>query len=301
MLLDKERINAYDKRCKFATLDEGNDRMKSVVVKNLCFDYEENKPTIKNISFEIEQGEYIAILGHNGSGKSTIAKLLIGLLEKKSGEIQIHGISLAEETLYDVRDHIGIVFQNPDNQFIGSTVRDDIAFGLENKCVPHEQMDEIIEKYAKEVEMEHFLDHEPSKLSGGQKQRVAIAGILAMQPDILILDESTSMLDPKGKNEINQLVSKIRKETKMTVISITHDIEEAGKADRIILLNQGTVEKCGLPQDILSDVDTLTRLGLEPPFAYQVSYALNKIGVAVNKQIEKEKLVRELCQLHLKK
>jgi len=275
--------------------------MKSIEVKNLCFEYEENIPVIKNISFDIEQGEYVVILGHNGSGKSTIAKLLIGLLEKKSGEIMVHQIPLTQETLYDVRSHIGIVFQNPDNQFIGSTVRDDIAFGLENKCVPTEQMDTIIDKYAKEVDMYAFLDHEPSKLSGGQKQRVAIAGILAMQPDILILDESTSMLDPKGRNEINHLVYKIRKEKQMTVISITHDIEEAVKADRIILLNQGEIVQDGKPEVVLSDIMMLEKLGLNAPFAYLVSNGLKKSGIPVNAQIDEEKLVKELCQLHLKK
>lgn len=275
--------------------------MKSIEVRNLCFEYEENIPTIKNISFDINEGEYVAILGHNGSGKSTIAKLLIGLLEKKSGEIVVHQIPLTEASLYDVRSHIGIVFQNPDNQFIGSTVRDDIAFGLENKCVPPEDMDGIIEKYAREVDMSAFLDHEPSKLSGGQKQRVAIAGILAMQPDVLILDESTSMLDPKGRNEINQLVYKIRQEKKMTVISITHDIEEAAKADRIILLNQGEIVQDGKPKDILSDVNMLEELGLNAPFAYLVSNGLKKLGVPVNAQIDEEKLVSELCQLHSRK
>ena len=275
--------------------------MKSVIVKDLCFEYEENIPTIQNVSFEINAGEYVAILGHNGSGKSTIAKLLIGLLEKKSGDIIVEGISLNEENLYDVRSHIGIVFQNPDNQFIGATVRDDIAFGLENKCVPQKDMEDIINYYAKEVNMYAFLDHEPSKLSGGQKQRVAIAGILAMQPDILILDESTSMLDPKGKTEVNALVKKIRQEKKMTVLSITHDIEEASKADRIILLNKGRIEAIGSPKEILSDANKLEELGLEAPFSFQLSKQLKKIGIDVSLYIDEKELVEELCQLRLKK
>lgn len=275
--------------------------MKSVIVKDLCFEYEENIPTIQNVSFEIDAGEYVAILGHNGSGKSTIAKLLIGLLEKKSGDIMVEGISLNEENLYDVRSHIGIVFQNPDNQFIGATVRDDIAFGLENKCVPQKDMEDIINYYAKEVNMYAFLDHEPSKLSGGQKQRVAIAGILAMQPDILILDESTSMLDPKGKTEVNALVKKIRQEKKMTVLSITHDIEEASKADRIILLNKGRIEAIGCPKEILSDANKLEELGLEAPFSFQLSKQLQNIGIDVSLYIDEKGLVEELCQLRLKK
>lgn len=275
--------------------------MKSVIVEDLCFEYEENIPTIQNVSFEIDAGEYVAILGHNGSGKSTIAKLLIGLLEKKSGDITVEGILLNEENLYDVRSHIGIVFQNPDNQFIGATVRDDIAFGLENKCVPQKDMEDIIDYYAKEVNMYAFLDHEPSKLSGGQKQRVAIAGILAMQPDILILDESTSMLDPKGKTEVNALVKKIRQEKKMTVLSITHDIEEASKADRIILLNKGRIEAIGSPKEILSDANKLEELGLEAPFSFQLSKQLQNIGIDVSLYIDEKGLVEELCQLRLKK
>lgn len=275
--------------------------MNSIVVKDLFFEYEENIPTIKGISFDIKKGEYVAILGHNGSGKSTIAKLLDGLLEKKSGSININGIELTEETLYEVRSHIGIVFQNPDNQFIGSTVRDDIAFGLENKCVPYEQMDNIINEYATKVNMIDFLNHEPSKLSGGQKQRVAIAGILAMQPDILILDESTSMLDPKGKNEINTLVRDIIAQNKMTVISITHDIEEAIYADKIILMNQGKIETIGKAEDVLMNEGLLNKVGLEAPFIYQVASMLSKKGIEVSKQMKKEVLVRELCQLHLNK
>ena len=180
-----------------------------IKVENLCFEYEPGLQTINNISFQIHKGEYVAILGHNGSGKSTIAKLLIGLLEKKSGEIYIDDYQLNLENLYKIREKVGIIFQNPDNQFIGATVRDDIAFGLENICVPREQMDELINRYSKVVRMENFLDHEPTKLSGGQKQRVAIAGILAMSPSIIILDEATSMLDPRGRKEINELVFNI--------------------------------------------------------------------------------------------
>lgn len=173
--------------------------MDAVNVKNLVFSYTEERETIKDISFAIPKGSYTTIIGHNGSGKSTIAKLLIGLLEARSGTIQILGQTLNEETVYTIRDHVGIVFQNPDNQFIGSTVADDIAFGLENHCVPQENMQEIIERSAVKVGMSAYLDSEPTNLSGGQKQRVAIAGILAIEPDIIIFDESTSMLDPQGK------------------------------------------------------------------------------------------------------
>ena len=272
-----------------------------IEVKNLSFEYEENMRTIDNISFCIKEGTYTTFLGHNGSGKSTIAKLLMGLLEKKSGDIYIGGIELNEENLYDVRSQIGIVFQNPDNQFIGSTVRDDIAFGLENMCVEPSMMDEIINEFASKVNMLDFLDHEPTKLSGGQKQRVAIAGILAMAPSIVILDEATSMLDPKGKKEINELVHKLNKEKNITIISITHDIEEAALSDEVILLGKGKIVNQGTPEDVLSQVNDIIDLSLELPFAYQLSEALINESVNIDKYINQEKLVNELCQLHLKK
>ena len=272
-----------------------------IEVKNLTFEYEENHHTIDNISFNIKKGTYTTILGHNGSGKSTIAKLLMGLLEKKSGDIYVGGIELNEENLYDVRSQIGIVFQNPDNQFIGSTVRDDIAFGLENMCVEPSKMDDIINEYASKVNMIDFLDHEPTKLSGGQKQRVAIAGILAMAPSIVILDEATSMLDPKGKKEINELVRFLNKEKEITIISITHDIEEAALSDEVILLGKGKIVNQGTPDQVLSNKNDITALSLELPFAYQLSEALIKQSVNIEKQINQEKLVNQLCQLHLKK
>lgn len=274
---------------------------KIIEVKHLSFGYDENILTIDDISFHIQKGSYTTILGHNGSGKSTIAKLLMGLLEKKSGDIIIGGIPLSEETLGQVRNQIGIVFQNPDNQFIGSTVRDDIAFGLENNCVDPALMDDIINEYAKKVNMYEFLDHEPTKLSGGQKQRVAIAGILAMSPSIIILDEATSMLDPRGKNEINALVHQLNKDKNMTIVSITHDIEEAALSDYVILLSDGHVVDEGTPEQVLMKKAKIESLSLDIPFAYKISEGLQKMGVSLSNQIEKEKLVKELCQLHSKK
>ena len=274
---------------------------KIIEVKHLSFGYHEDILTIDDISFQIQKGSYTTILGHNGSGKSTIAKLLMGLLEKKSGDIIVGGISLSEETLSQVRNQMGIVFQNPDNQFIGSTVRDDIAFGLENNCVDPALMDDIINEYAKKVNMYEFLDHEPTKLSGGQKQRVAIAGILAMSPSIIILDEATSMLDPRGKNEINALVHQLNKDKNMTIVSITHDIEEAALSDYVILLSDGHVVDEGKPEDVLMKKDEIERLSLDIPFAYKVSEGLQKLGISITNQIDREKLVKELCQLHSKK
>lgn len=271
-----------------------------IKVENLCFEYEPGLKTIHNISFQIKKGEYVAILGHNGSGKSTIAKLLIGLLEKKSGNIIIDHKELNLENLYKIREKIGIVFQNPDNQFIGATVRDDIAFGLENICIPREKMDELIERYAKRVRMDQFLDHEPTKLSGGQKQRVAIAGILAMSPSIIILDESTSMLDPRGRKEINELIRKLKEDKEMTIISITHDIEEAKNADRILLLNKGEIVGDDQPETLLMNEKLLLDLHLDTPFALKVSRKLKAQGIQINETLNVEELEKQLCQLHAK-
>lgn len=274
---------------------------KIIEINDLSFEYEEGLKTIDHISFDIEKGNYVAILGHNGSGKSTIAKLLIGLLEKKSGSIVINGYELTLENLYKVRDSIGIVFQNPDNQFIGATVRDDIAFGLENTCVPQSEMDDIINTYAAKVKMSDFLDHEPTKLSGGQKQRVAIAGILAMAPSIIILDEATSMLDPMGRREINSLVKELNQEKDITIISITHDIEEAKNADQVIMLNKGKIVANGKPSEILSDEETLIECELDIPFALKVAKGLDKLNIKTSQSLKEEVLIQELCQLHLQK
>lgn len=273
----------------------------AVDINNLSFEYEEGAKTIDQISFSVPKGSYTVVLGHNGSGKSTIAKLIIGLLEPKTGDITVDGIHLDEEHLYDVREKVGIVFQNPDNQFIGSTVRDDIAFGLENLCVPTEDMEDIIQTYAKKVNMTEFLDHEPTKLSGGQKQRVAIAGILAMHPSIIILDEATSMLDPRGKIEINNLVHELNQTQNMTILSITHDIEEAALSDHVILLDNGHIIDEGTPEKVLTQKEELESIGLDVPFAYKISKKLHDSGYPIKPIINKEKLVKELCQLNLKK
>lgn len=274
---------------------------KIIEINDLSFEYEEGLKTIDHISFDIKKGNYVAILGHNGSGKSTIAKLLIGLLEKKSGSIVVNGYELTIENLYKVRDSIGIVFQNPDNQFIGATVRDDIAFGLENTCVPQNEMDDIINTYAAKVKMSDFLDHEPTKLSGGQKQRVAIAGILAMAPSIIILDEATSMLDPMGRREINSLVKELNQEKDITIISITHDIEEAKNADQVIMLSKGKIVANGKPSEILSDEQTLIKCELDIPFALKVAKGLDKLNIKTSQSLKEEVLIQELCQLHLQK
>ena len=250
----------------------------AVDINNLSLEYEEGAKTIDQISFSVPKGSYTVVLGHNGSGKSTIAKLIIGLLEPKTGDITVDGI-----------------------HFIGSSVRDDIAFGLVILCVPTEDMEDIIQTYAKKVNMTEFLDHEPTKLSGGQKQRVAIAGILAMHPSIIILDEATSMLDPRGKIEINNLVHELNQTQNMTILSITHDIEEAALSDHVILLDNGHIIDEGTPEKVLTQKEELERIGLEVPFAYKISKKLHDSGYPIKPIINKEKLVKELCQLNLKK
>ena len=234
--------------------------LKKIEIEHLSFSYDEQIKALDDVSFSIEEGSYTVIVGHNGSGKSTIAKLMIGLMEAQSGIIRVDGTVLKEESVYDIRDKIGIVFQNPDNQFIGATVADDIAFGLENHQVPHDQMQAIIDEFAARVNMSKYLNSEPTKLSGGQKQRVAIAGVLAMRPQILIFDESTSMLDPQGKAEINALVKRIHEETGITIISITHDIEEMVSSDHVIVMKAGKVVMDGTPAEVLNNEEELIKM-----------------------------------------
>ena len=271
--------------------------MSAVEVSHLSFSYDGQNDVIKDVSFEIPKGSYTTIVGHNGSGKSTIAKLLIGLLKAKSGEIKILGNILNEENVYSLRNHVGIVFQNPDNQFIGSTVADDIAFGLENHCVPQEQMQAIIEDVAARVNMSDFLDSEPTKLSGGQKQRVAIAGILAIAPDIIIFDESTSMLDPQGKASINEQIQKLYDERNITILSITHDMEEVAQSEYVIVLKDGKVEMQGTPKQIFEHKGKLKEMKLELPFALSFSEKLKNEGIFKDSYCTLDEVVNELCQL----
>jgi energy-coupling factor transport system ATP-binding protein len=275
--------------------------MNPIEVKDLNFSYDQHLDVVKDVSFTVQRGSYTTLIGHNGSGKSTIAKLIIGLLEKEQGSILIDGEELNNDTVETIRRKIGIVFQNPDNQFIGATVRDDIAFGLENHQIDPLEMDAIIEKYAREVGMSEYLNHEPTRLSGGQKQRVAIAGILAMEPEILILDEATSMLDPEGKEEINSLVKQLHKENNMTILSITHDVEEVLKSDHVIVMFEGRIVKDGLPSKVMLNEQELVRLKLDAPYSVKLSNELSKLGIKVNKSWDMEGMVDELCQLLLKK
>lgn len=269
-------------------------------VKDLNFSYEEEEKTIDNVSFSVEEGSYTTIVGHNGSGKSTIAKLIMGLLESASGTITIDSIALNNENLAKIRSRIGIVFQNPDNQFIGATVRDDIAFGLENHCVEPSMMDEIIDTNAALVKMSDFMDQEPTHLSGGQKQRVAIAGVLAMKPKLLIFDEATSMLDPDGKDEIKKVIMKLHKESSLTILSITHDIDEVASSDYVVALDQGKVVLTGTPQEVFQQEKKLKEMKLDIPFSLKIADELKKRGVTVDRCITMEGMVNELCRLRSK-
>ena len=271
--------------------------MKALEVTNLKFGYDKQTLTLDNVSFSINAGEYVSIVGHNGSGKSTLAKLLIGLLEPIEGEIKVFNLILNKENIYQIRNRVAIVFQNPDNQFICTTVEDDIAFGLENRCVDSHLMKDLIVDIANQVGMGNYLDKAPENLSGGQKQRVAIAGALATNPDILILDESTSMLDPKGRDEIRTLILKMKKNNpNVTVISITHDIEEAYLSDRVIVLSRGRVVLNNAPDLVFKNKELLASLNLTIPFILELKEKLQNAGIEVTGN-DMEGVIASLCLL----
>lgn len=270
--------------------------MKVIDVRHLAFGYNQYKDTIKDLSFSIEEGQYVSIIGHNGSGKSTLARLLIGLLNAKSGDIFFYEQKLSNKTVSDIRKKVGIVFQNPDNQFIASTVEDDIAFGLENKCIPLNEMNEIVKEYASKVGMGEYLNKEPTMLSGGQKQRVAIAGVLAMQPEIIILDEATSMLDPKGKKEIRELILKMKKQNpKLTILSITHDVDEAYQSDYVLVLNDGHLVLKGTPEEVFINKDKIASIGLNNPIVMELKEKFIEKGFDVRNCKTIEELVEKVC------
>ena len=254
--------------------------MKSIIdVKNLSFRYKENQKyyDVKDITFHVKRGEWLSIVGHNGSGKSTTVRLIDGLLEAESGEIVIDGQRLTEENIWNIRRQIGMVFQNPDNQFVGATVEDDVAFGLENQGLSRQEMKKRVEEALDLVGMLDFKKREPARLSGGQKQRVAIAGVVALRPSILILDEATSMLDPEGRRELIETVKGIRKDYDMTVISITHDLEEVTMSDRVLVMKKGEIESTSSPRELFSRND-LDQIGLDDPFANQLKHSLSQNG-----------------------
>ena len=291
-------MRSESKRQELLKRDENIAEDSAIFLKDLSFSYIENGPlNIKEITLDIKKGQSVAIIGHNGSGKSTLAKLIDGILVQKSGDIFIFGVKMTDDNVLLLRRDIALVFQNPDSQFIGATVRDDIAFGLENECVDPKAMPQMIEECAKKVGMEEYLDREPCNLSGGQKQRVAIAGAIARKSSILILDEASAMLDPKGKSELRALIKKTREENPdLTVLNITHELEDASVADRVIVLNAGKIVLDGTPFEVFSHVEELKGMRLDIPFVQKLKQSLSVRGISLAEINSDEDLLNALCQ-----
>ncbi|MBE6656376.1 MAG: energy-coupling factor transporter ATPase [Ruminococcaceae bacterium] len=257
--------------------------------ENLSFSYEEGAgvhPAISDFSVTIHSGEYVAVLGHNGSGKSTFAKLLNMILTPSAGRLFVAGEELTgedfdEEALFRLRGKVGMVFQNPDNQIVASVVEEDVAFGPENLGVPYEEIHERVAQALRAVDMTAYAKHSPARLSGGQKQRVAIAGVIAMLPECIILDESTAMLDPKGRREVLDVVEKLNRERGMTLLHITHYMDEAARADRVLVIDGGKLLLDGTPREVFSQVELLTSVGLETPQPTRLLYELKQAGLSM--------------------
>ncbi|VEF49903.1 ABC transporter-like protein [Bacillus freudenreichii] len=274
-----------------------------ISIQDVSFRYQgQESYALKDVTFSVTDGEWLAVVGHNGSGKSTLAKILNGLQFPEKGTVKVQNLLLSEEAVWDIRRMVGMVFQSPDNQFVGTTVQDDVAFGLENNGVPHDEMVGRVKEALERVHMAEFLNQEPHHLSGGQKQRVAIAGVIALRPKVIILDEATSMLDPLGREEVLETVRELKEEQGLTVISITHDLEEAAKADRIVVMNKGQVYTEGKPEEIFELEEELVSLGLDIPFPVKMSHLLRHAGLDLPKMyLTDEELVNDLWKLHFKK
>ncbi|EQC56246.1 MAG: energy-coupling factor ABC transporter ATP-binding protein [Lactococcus cremoris] len=242
---------------------------KILEVENLVFKYEKESDVnqLNGVSFSITKGEWVSIIGQNGSGKSTTARLIDGLFEEFEGIVKIDGERLTAENVWNLRRKIGMVFQNPDNQFVGATVEDDVAFGMENQGIPREEMIKRVDEALLAVNMLDFKTREPARLSGGQKQRVAVAGIIALRPEIIILDESTSMLDPIGRSEIMRVIHEIKDKYHLTVLSITHDLDEAASSDRILVMRAGEIIKEAAPSELFATSEDMVEIGLDVPFS----------------------------------
>lgn len=270
-----------------------------IEVKDLKYKYDEadDHYTLNGVSFHVKQGEWLSIIGHNGSGKSTTVRLIDGLLEAESGDIIIAGDKLTVDNVWEKRRQIGMVFQNPDNQFVGATVEDDVAFGLENQGIPLEEMQERVHQALELVGMSDFKKREPARLSGGQKQRVAIAGVVALRPNIIILDEATSMLDPEGRLDLIRTVKDIKDHYDMTVISITHDLDEVALSDRVIVMKEGEVESVSRPEELFMRKD-LQALDLNQPFTADLADQLRHKGLEVpDRYFTEEELEETLWEL----
>ena len=273
--------------------------MPLLTAENVSFSYDKKNKVLKNINLSVNEGEFISIIGHNGSGKSTLAKLFNALILPDEGKITVDGFcSQDKNSLFEIRQRVGVVFQNPDNQLVASIVEDDVAFGPENLGVPRKEIGERIDFALKSVVMERFRKKSPERLSGGQKQRIAIAGVLALKPKILVLDESTAMLDPKGRKEVLSVVKKLNKEQGVTVIAITHYMEETVDSDKVIIINDGKIEIEGTPEQVFSQKDKIKEMGLELPPASILADKLIEKGIALPKGIlTEQRLKEELCKL----
>lgn len=272
-----------------------------IELKDISFQYQGvDSFALSNVNLSIHKGEWVALIGPNGSGKSTLAKIMNGLLVPESGEVFINGQLLNEETVWEARRSVGMVFQNPDNQFVGATVEDDVAFGLENNGVERLEMIQRVDEALLQVRMSDHKKKEPARLSGGQKQRVALASVIALRPDVILLDEATAMLDPLGREEVIEAIEKVKEQHDLTVISITHDIDEASKADRIIVMQAGEKQNEGVPEDIFNLGENLIDMGLDLPFTQKLKHALIERGVEVpDEYFEEEALLQWIIQSYL--
>ena len=272
--------------------------MPIIKTENLNFSYDKENLVLKDVNMSVEEGEYVAVIGHNGSGKSTLAKLFNGLIKPDSGKVIVDGFEPCDkQSLFEIRKRVGVVFQNPDNQLVASIVEDDVAFGPENLGYSRKEIGERIDFALKAVGMEKFRFSSPERLSGGQKQRIAIAGVLALKPKILILDESTAMLDPKGRKEVLEVVRKLNKEQKVTVLSITHYMEEVIDCDKVYVINDGRIAMEGTPKEIFSNEKKIKSYGLELPLVSYVAEKLRQRGESLPEGImTKEELAEKLCK-----
>ncbi|GHP14680.1 energy-coupling factor transporter ATP-binding protein EcfA1 [Lentilactobacillus fungorum] len=273
--------------------------MKDIIqIQNISFNYSNQPRLFDGLSLDVHQGEWLALIGQNGSGKSTLARLIDGLNVLTKGQILVAGMPVNDANVLKIRNKIGMVFQNPEDQFVGATVEDDVAFGLENRQVDRQKMHDIVKQSLKSVNMWEFRDRIPANLSGGQKQRVAIAGIIALSPEIIILDEATSMLDPRGRQDILNLVRQIKEKNHLTVISITHDIDEAAGADRVVIINKGQKIDEDTPAQIFKHPKRLEQIGLDVPYTSQLIAALSKRSVhAAKEYLNSEELITWIKQL----
>lgn len=279
-----------------------------IEIKNLHFSYGANEENasktevLKGIDISIKEGEFVAVLGHNGSGKSTLAKHINAILLPTSGKVTVNGIDTAdEERIFDLRRCAGMVLQNPDNQIVSSIVEEDVAFALENLGVPYEEMRKRVDDALKAVNMYEYRLHSPSQLSGGQKQRVAIAGIIAMQPKCIILDEPTAMLDPSGRKEVMATIKRMNREQGITIMLITHYMEEAAQSDRVIVMDKGRVIIDDKPEKVFSQVDMIKKIGLDVPQVTELAYELKKAGVDISPEIiSEDECIRAIYELFRK-